>query len=80
MKIFCTKYVLTKGIEELDVEECGSDMVKTKGKWPVYLHGEGKGWHRTKASAVTRAEEMRKKKIASLNKSLTKLNGMQFSE
>ena len=41
-------------------------------------HGEGKDWHRTKESAVKRAENMRAAKIASMRKSIAKLEKMTW--
>jgi hypothetical protein len=78
MKIFCTKYALTKGIEELQAEKCGNNMVRVEAEWSYYLHGEGKEWHSTLESAIKKAEEMKLKRIASLKKSLNKLECMRF--
>lgn len=76
-----TKYALTFGIEEVFGEICGDgSMLKymQKGPFPVFAHGEGKGWHRTPEAAIARAEEMRKAKIASLKKSIAKIEKMEF--
>ena len=78
MKIFCTKYALTKGVEEEDAKDCGNDMVQVGGPYPIYLHGEGKEWHHTLEGAKLRAEEMRLNKIKSLKKSLDKFMNMTF--
>ena len=79
MKVFVTKYALTIGIEELDVEITSvPTMVATKGPFPRNFHDEGRDWHHTKEEAKTRAEEMRKKKIESLKKSIIKLEAMRF--
>lgn len=63
------------------MEECGKEfegMIQTKEKYPSYYHGEGKEWHRTKKSAIKKAEEMRQKKIDSLKKQVEKLERMMF--
>lgn len=78
MKAYITKYALTKGILEKEAEECGNGMIATREKWNAYFHGEGKEWHRTKEEAIKRAEEMRKKKICSLEKQIEKLERMKF--
>ena len=52
---------------EIEAEECGmgfTGMIQTKEEYPSYYHDEGKDWHRSKESAVKRAEEMRQKKIS----------------
>ena len=80
MKVWITKYALTDGIIENDAEVCidtdatGNMIVCDR----VYFHGEGREWHRTKESAIQKAEEMRQKKIASLKKQIEKLEGMKF--
>ena len=43
-----------------------------------YFHGEGREWHRTKESAIDKAEEMRKKKIETMKKQIEKLEKMEF--
>lgn len=48
--------------------------------FPTYYHEEGKEWHRTKESAIAKAEEMRKKKIASLQKQIKKLENINFEQ
>lgn len=79
MKVWITKYALSKGIKEKEVEQsdefpeivCGKDLYDS-------YHGEGKEWHRTKESALAKAEEMRKKRIASLRKQIEKLEKLRF--
>lgn len=80
MKVWITKYALTQGIIEKEAELCESydGMIRVSGKFSYYLHGEGKEWHRTKESAIARAEEMRQKKIESLKKQIQKLEEMHF--
>ena len=79
MKVWITKYALTKGIIETEgeVSDDFPDILDAKGI-VNYLHGEGKEWHMTKESAVQKAEEMRQKKIASLKKQIDKLERMRF--
>ena len=79
MKIWNTKYALTKGILEHDVQERSDGMVRIHTDYSyTYLHGEGKDWHRTFESAQKRAEAMRVAKIASLRKSIKQLEAMRF--
>lgn len=67
MKVWITKYALTKGIFEKEVIELDDEIVQESGNiFPVYYHGDGKEWHKTKESAIAKAEEMRRKKIAIL--------------
>lgn len=84
MKVYITKYVLTSGIEEINLSHMASSGIdgvflsfaRTVGSCPeVYSK---KDWYYDKDSAVARAEEMRKKKIASLRKKIEKLEKMKF--
>lgn len=82
MKVWITKYALTTGIYEAEVEDGHRDsiVVTVPRIWfyVEHFHGEGKDWHRTKESAVARAESMRIKKIASLKKSLSAFEKLRF--
>lgn len=82
MKVFVTKYALTIGIEEFDAgyAESYPSMVSRKtDHWHTFTyHGEGKDWHRTREAAVTRANQMRVAKIASLKKQIAKLESWAF--
>jgi hypothetical protein len=80
MKAFITRYALTKGIYEEDVEECGKGLVKTKGTYSKYFHGEGVDWHRTIEGAIDRAEEMRMLKLRSLEQSMDRLKALDFTK
>lgn len=79
MKVWITKYALTKGVFEMDVERQSEDGKSVYGKaWDQCYHGQGAEWHGSKGSAIARAEEMRKKKIASLEKQIKKLEKIRF--
>jgi len=81
MKVFITKYALTKGIYQVEARRVVGtiDMLEiptARGTMSQYLHGLD--WHITHESAVMKAEAMRRKKIASLKKQLSKLEEMKF--
>ena len=82
MKVFVTKYALTHGIEEMEVEDCGNGLVKTPGSFSdgggLYFHTEGRDWHKTLDAAKVRAEDMRHTKLVGLRKAVTKLEKMRF--
>jgi uncharacterized protein (DUF2164 family) len=82
-----TKFALTKGIIEANVEidEHNPNVAVIADKFgPLYYHycvlGDGKEWHRTKESAIKKAESMRLSKIKSLREELLKLEQMKFDE
>lgn len=76
MKVWVTKYALTKGILCQEVEDCGEGMVKTTDSWAAYYHKNE--WHKTREAAVVQAEDMRKRKLASLEKQIAKLEKLRF--
>lgn len=82
MRVWITKYALTAGICERDVRELAEDgrhvFVSEDGAlngWAMY---HGNDWHETREDAVACAEEMRTAKIASLKKSIAKLEKLTF--
>ena len=80
MKVFVTKYALTVGIDEIEVNakvtEGGAITFRSNDGWHVYL---SKGdWHHTKEQAVEKAEDMRIRKLKSLDKQIKKLSAISF--
>lgn len=77
LKAWITKYAITKGILEKEVEDCKDSMVEeSDNHFPTYYHGTD--WHTDKQSAIAKAEEMRLRKIASLKRQIEKLKNMKF--
>lgn len=81
MKIWITKYALSEGIIEKEGEECPGFprmiQIRIPGKASSeFFHKPD--WHTSKEEAISRAEEMRQKKIASLQKQIKKLERMTF--
>lgn len=80
MKVWITKYALTKWIIEAVGEFVTSDSVGISNRdlcLPTRWFYKGE-WHSNKQSAIKKAEEMRQKKIASLKKQIEKLEEMRF--
>jgi hypothetical protein len=85
MKVWITKYALTKGIleaeaiEELSDRPAGVNTIEAYGgNGRELFYGEGKEWHESKESAIAKAEEMRVKAIANHRKSIAKLEKTRF--
>lgn len=82
IRVWITTHALTKGIRQVDAElSSNSPNLVCYGGCGYsrnYAHGEGKDWHRTAESAVKRAEDMRDRKLASMRKSMAKLEAMVF--
>ena len=79
MKAYTTKYALTKGIEVVDgsVSPDYPEMLTvTAGGYRTHYHGND--WHTSFRAAYLRAEVMRQKKMASLEKSIKKLRELRF--
>lgn len=82
MKVYITKYALTRGILEIEAERCthiDSNMISEIGaKYPTCYHGEGKEWHLHKNGASEYANVMRQNKIKNLQKQIDKLQKLKF--
>jgi hypothetical protein len=78
---YVTQYALTAGIRCCEVVRADKDGYGWV-KWPGAIGGSamfGKNhWHSDPAEAVKAAEEMRAKKIASLQKQIAKLEKLTF--
>lgn len=77
MKVWITKYALTRGILEREVEDCGDGIVKDDSSYITCYYNK-KDYCLDNESAIAKAEEMRKKKIDSLKKQIDKLEKMKF--
>ncbi|MFU9138489.1 hypothetical protein [Erwinia tasmaniensis] len=76
-KAYITKYALTKGIYEAQgrLSEYFPDMFIEEH---YRQHHHGNDWHITLEDAISRAEEMRIKKLQSLDKQMKKLSALKF--
>lgn len=80
MKVWVTKYALTKGIMEKEAELCDNTdgrMIRIKDN-PYNEYYAGGEWFHTKEEAVQKAEELKVKKIKSVKKQLEKLQNLKF--
>lgn len=87
MKIWDTKYALTVGIVEREVESCETPDGQCKGMVSFhtgtnqtganYLHSSLKEWHVTEDDAIKRALEMAAKKLVSIQKKAKKIEMIQ---
>jgi len=79
MRAFITKYALTEGIFEIEAEMYSENVIKQVGSvYANFFKNEGKDWHKTKESAIKRAEQMRIMKITSLQNQLQRLQKLNF--
>ncbi len=80
--VWVTSYALTSGIRKVEVESSHTPTmvcsIEGNGNLTETFHGEGTDWHRTEQGALDRAEVMRVAKIASLKKSIAKLEKLKF--
>lgn len=83
MRVWITKYALTKGILEVDSETVkdfhvrgNSIYYREQTGYPQGFHdGE---WYEDQQVAIAKAEEMRQKKLASLKQQIEKLEKIVF--
>lgn len=73
MKVWISKYALTRGIYEED--NTSEAAIACRNARPTTYY---RGWHSTHKEAIAQAELMRKKKILSLTKQLARLERMRF--
>jgi hypothetical protein len=81
-KVYITYDALTKGIVCANAEVCGSNHedISVHIPYSLYVKYYKKGdWFRTKEEAVARAEAMRKKRIALINRQLEKLSKLDYN-
>lgn len=83
MKVWITKYALTKGIIEAETDKISNDgychayWIDNAGYKSDSLFNS-RYFEQNKESAIANAEETRQKKIASLKKQIEKLEKMKF--
>jgi hypothetical protein len=79
MKIYVINFALTSGIMCVDAEPCSdiSPELMQYGRHG-FAHKYGRDWVKTREEAISAAEKMRDKKIASLEKQIEKLRAMTF--
>lgn len=77
MKVYVTKYALTQGIWAVEAERVSgkTQHIRTTGYPTFYYEGE---WALNREFALKQAEEMRRKKIESLRKQITKLENLKI--
>lgn len=77
MKVYITKYALTKGILEREGEEQPGGYARAKvGIFTNFFNS--REWYSTKQGAVKDAAQRRDRKIASLQKQIAKLEKLKF--
>lgn len=81
MRVYITKYALTQGIEAVRATACPSNnkAVGVKHSPTGYVQYIYKpDWHTAFSEARSRAEEMRQRKIVSLQRSLARMKALTF--
>ncbi len=73
-----TKHALTSGIQKHTGRYSKNQDRLMVNNYCESFNKLGKDFHFTKKEAIARAEEMRKKKIASLKKQIAKLEKLKF--
>jgi len=75
---YVTKYALTVGIQKMEVETTKYGVYQVRNG-DMFFCSLGKGnVHDSLESAISAADKMRTKKIASLKKQIVKLENMEF--
>jgi hypothetical protein len=77
MKVWITKYCLTKGIIEEEVQPCDNPDLILRGRFD-YMGGRGTDWHTDLDAAVERANNVRAARLLSLKRKIAKLQELRF--
>lgn len=79
-EVFITKYLFTEGITRRIVRLASANMVCIgKAGYMSRRYFHGKDWHRDESSAIEQAQEMKSRKIRSLEKQLRKVREIEIS-
>lgn len=86
MKVWCTRYALTHGIEEVECE----DEVRPEGLVKPIRSARPRGfmlemlysgeWHHSREKAIERAEAMRRAKVRTLERQLARMRALRFDK
>lgn len=81
MKVYVTKFALTKGIleKEVSISSTSENMVVEIINEVYYSYYHKPYWYEDKAEAIKFAEEMKVRKIESLKKSILRLEKLKFN-
>lgn len=84
MKVYIIKYALTQGIYKVEVKQIEGNMLISKNTGSSiidtdYYHGKNKEWCDNKEDAIKYAEEMRIKKINSLQRQIAKIRSLALT-
>ena len=80
MKVYITKYALSKGIQEYEVPVIDPNSYHVSINHAMYQqHFFEPDWHTDKKSAIQQAESMRVKKLDWLHSKIFKLRGLKFN-
>ena len=88
MNIYVTKWALTQGILKMEADKTDETIYPNRTVGTASVPGNpgksytqnfhGNEWHPTMSQAIERAEEMRRRKIVSLQKQMEKLQNLKF--
>lgn len=80
MKVWISKYALSTGVSEVDVDakvmKGGALTFRSDTGYQVYYSASD--WHNSKEQAIVKAEEMRIRKLQSLEKQIKKVSALKF--
>ena len=82
MTVYVVKYLFSEGIQEREIfEDEQNDRLANDAEDNYFVaYKKGEDWFYTWEEAVTRAETMKAKKIALLEKKIKKIRNLQFTQ
>jgi hypothetical protein len=79
MKVYITKFALTKGIVVAEGERDGKEAFIVRGAVPWDVHKFKLGeWHTDRDAALKRVDQMRQTKVVLAEREITRLRDMEF--
>ena len=78
MRVFITKYALTQGIFEVEVDECEGSPGLVADQSRYTSHYRRPDWHLTREEAADRARVMQATKLGALRRQIRKIEAMTF--
>ena len=80
MRVFISKYALTQGIFEVEVDECEGVPGMVADRSLFVSHYRRPDWHLTREEAVDRARVMQATKLGALRRQMRKIEALMFED
>lgn len=80
MRVYITKYALTQGIFEVEVDACDGNPGLVADRARFVSHYRKPDWHLTREEAVSRARVMQASKLGALRRQIRHIEALTFDD